>query len=176
MFPAEEYELLPDIDAMPSFSQDSDLTRLPYLSECDIDEQMPQTIKSRYHTVPELAAIINSNAKQLSILHANIKCISCHRGELVNLCIQTKKSFDIIGVSETWNSVQSEIVFDIDINGYKRYDSRSLSQNGGVGLYVKSYLSSSKRNDLRFKCDGSETVWVEVKNRSNKNFLTPGPT
>ena len=129
---------------------DADLTRLPYLSECDIDEQMPQTIKSRYHTVPKLAAIY-SNAKQLSIPHNNIGSIFCHRDEPVNLCIQTQKSFDIIGVSETWNSVQSEIVVDMDINGYKRCDIRSLSQNGGVGLYVKSSLSSSKRDDLCFK-------------------------
>ena len=107
--------------------------------------------------MPEVAAI-NSNANQLSILHTNIRSISCHRDGLVNLCIQTQKSFDIIGVSETWNSVQSEIIADIDINGYKRYDTRSLSQNGGVELYVKSSLSSSKRDDLSFKCDEFETM------------------
>ena len=56
-----EYQLPPNIDDMPSFSTDSNLTRLPYLSECDIDEQMPQA-NSRCYTVPELAAI-NSNAK-----------------------------------------------------------------------------------------------------------------
>ena len=170
MLHTEEYELLPNIDDMLSFSSDSDLTRLPYLSECDIDEQMPQIINSRYYTIPELAAI-NSNAKQLSILHTNIRSISLHRDEIVHLCARTQKPFDVIGVSETWNSVQSEIVADIDINGYKRYETTSLSQNGGVGIYVKTSLSSSKRDDLTIKCDGFETVWIEVKNRSTKNFL-----
>ena len=69
---------------MPSFSSDSDLMRLPYLSGCDVDEQMPQEINSRYYNVPELAAI-KSNAKQLSLLHTNISSISLHRGEIVNL-------------------------------------------------------------------------------------------
>ena len=32
MLHAEEYELLPNIDDMPSFSSDSDLARLPHLS------------------------------------------------------------------------------------------------------------------------------------------------
>ena len=103
---------------MPSFGLDSDLTRLLYFSECDIDEQMPQVINSRYYTVPELAAI-HSNAKQLSILHTIIRSI---------LYIEmNKKSFGVIGVSETGNSVQSEIVADIDINGYKRYDNTSFT-------------------------------------------------
>jgi len=94
---------------------------------------MPQTINSRYYTIPELAAI-NSNAKQLSILHTNIRSISLHRDEIVNLCARTQKPFDVLGVYETWNSVQSEIVADIDINGYTRYETTSLSQNGGVGI------------------------------------------
>ena len=89
MLHTEEYELLPNIDDMPSFSSDSDLTRLPYLSECDIDEQMPQTINSRYYTIPELAAI-NSNAKQLSILHTNIRSISLHRDEIVISVLEPK--------------------------------------------------------------------------------------
>ena len=71
MLHTEEYELLPNIDDIPSFSSDSELTRLPYLSECDSDEQIPQAINSRYYIVPELAAI-TSNAKQLSILLTNI--------------------------------------------------------------------------------------------------------
>ena len=46
-----------------------------------------------------------------------------------------------------------------------------MSQNGGVGIYVKTSLLSSKRDDLSIKCDGFETVWVEVKNTNTKNFL-----
>ena len=106
---------------MPSFHPDSDLTRLPYLSECDIDEHIIQAINSRYFTVSEIAKM-DSNANQLSILHNNIRSISRYRDELVNLCVQTQKSFDIIGVSETWNSSLNEISANTDINGYKRYD------------------------------------------------------
>ena len=128
---------------------------------------------SRYYTVPELAAI-NSSVKRLSILHTNIRSISLHRDELVTLCVQAQKSFDVIGVSETWNSIKSEIVTDIDINGCKRYDTTSMSENGGVGIYVKTSLLSSKLDDPSIKCARFETIWVEVKNTNTKNFLFCG--
>ena len=81
MVDAEDHELLSYIDDMPSFHPDSDLTRLPYLSECDIDEQIPPAINSRYFTVSEIAKM-DSNTDQLSILHTNIRSISHHRDEL----------------------------------------------------------------------------------------------
>ena len=40
MIDAEDHELLSHIDYMPSFCLDSDLMRLPYLSDCDVDEQL----------------------------------------------------------------------------------------------------------------------------------------
>ena len=46
-----------------------------------------------------------------------------------------------------------------------------MSQNGGVGHYVKTSLASSTREDFNFKCDGFETMWVEIKNKSIKNLL-----
>ena len=98
MVDAENHELLSYIDDMPSFHSYSDLTRLPYLSECDADERLLQAIDSRYFTVSELAKM-DYNPDQLSILHTNIRSISLHRDELVNLCIQTQRSFDVIGIS-----------------------------------------------------------------------------
>ena len=49
-----------------------------------------------------------------------------------------------------WHSVQYPIMANIDIEGYKFYDTKSLSQNGGVGLYVKTSLISNPCNELSF--------------------------
>ena len=62
-----DYELLSSMDYMPSFSSDSQLTRLPYLRDCDINEQLPQAITSKYVTVSELAEM-DCNPNQLSII------------------------------------------------------------------------------------------------------------
>ena len=82
---------------------------------------------------------METSPNDLFILHINIRSLSLHVDELVLLCGQTKKSIDIIGVSETWNSMQNGDLGNIDIEGYKLYKTMSLSQNGGIGLYIKKY-------------------------------------
>ena len=48
---------------------------------------------------------------------------------------------------------------------------RSQSQNGGVGLYIKSSLAPIPRSDLASDSDDFETVWTEVDNPKDKNIL-----
>ena len=67
----DEFETPLYIDDLPIFESNSDLTGLPFLSEYDIDENLPKTIHSRYFTVSELASLDSCNT-QLSILHRNI--------------------------------------------------------------------------------------------------------
>jgi len=74
--------------------------------------------------------------------------VSRHSDELVQLCVDSKESFGVIGVSEIWSSEQSKILTNIDISGYKFYETSSTSQNGGVGLYVKTNLNSRSCDDL----------------------------
>ena len=62
------------------------------------------------------------------------RSISLHYDELINLCAQAKINFDILGVSETWNQTQNEILTNVSIEGYNHYDTKSSSQNGGVRL------------------------------------------
>ena len=89
---------------------------------------------------------METSPNDLAILHTNIRSLSQHIDELVFLCGQTKKSIDIIGASETWNSMQNENLGNIDIKSYKFYKTISLSQNGGVGLYIKILLSLIRAN------------------------------
>ena len=67
---------------LPTFTYSSDLTDLPYLTDYDIDEQIPQTIFSRYYSVSELISI-NHNAHGFSIFHSNIRSLSLHCDDIV---------------------------------------------------------------------------------------------
>ena len=62
-------------------------------------------MQSKYVTTSELASMETSSS-DLFILHTNIGHLSLHVDELVLLFGQTKKLIDIIGVSDTWNSMQ----------------------------------------------------------------------
>ena len=122
-------------DSMPSYEITSHLTSLPNMSDYDIDEQMPQTIDSRYLTLQELSSLQYSSS-DLSILHTNIRSLSCHHDELIALSNQLTFHFDVIGVSEIWDCDIHPITTNVDIPGYTFYKTSSLSQNGGVGLYI----------------------------------------
>ena len=162
------------VDGLPEFVYSSDLTRLPYLSDYDIDEQLPQTISSCYFTIPEITSL-EVDSSDLSILHTNIRNLSLHHEDLITLCALTKVNYDIIGVSETWNQTHKETLNNASIDGYDHYDTQSLTQNGGVRLYVKNSLSSKLCNSLCVCCNDFETVWVEVNNTDGKNFYFAAP-
>ena len=95
------------IETLPFCGSNSDLTGLPNLKEYDIDEQFPVNMQSRYCTLSELASV-ETNVNELIMLHTNTRSLLSHRDELVFLCDQTTKLLDVIGVSETWSSIQKE--------------------------------------------------------------------
>ena len=77
----------------------------------------------------------------------------------------------MIGVSEIWHSSDNPISSNVDIQGYTFLSTKSVTQNGGVGLSIRDSLTSNPRNDLDSLTDDFETVWVEIENLNNKNFL-----
>ena len=165
-----DFDLPSFIDSAPSFEITSNLTNLPNLSDYDIDEHMPQNIDSRYFTLPELSSLQLSSS-DFSILHTNIRSLSLHHDELVSLSAHTKLNLDMIGVSEIWHSNDNPISSNVDIPGYTFFTTKSVTQNGGVGLYIRDSLTYNPRIDLDSCTDDFEAVWVEIENKNDKNFL-----
>ena len=165
-----ENDLPSSSDRLPSFETTSSLKSLPNLNDFDVDVHCPQSIVSRYFEVPELSRIIDDE-HDLAILHTNIRSLSQHHDELVSLSTIRSKGFDVIGVSEIWNSIKNPIVTNVDIPGYTFYSTQSNSQNGGVGLYIRQSFVTYPRNDLNLISDDFEVIWVEVDNKRNKNYL-----
>ena len=165
-----DFDLPSFIDSAPSFEITSNLTNLPNLSDYDIDEHMPQNIDSRYFTLPELSSLQLSSS-DFSILHTNIRSLSLHHDELVSLSAHTKLDLDVIGVSEIWHSNDNPISSNVEIPGYTFFKTKSVTQNGGVGLYIRDSLTYNPRIDLDSCTDDFETVWVEIENKNDKNFL-----
>ena len=131
---------------------------------------MPQTIDSHYFTLPDLSSLPLSPA-DFSIIHTNIRGLSLHHDELVSLSSHTNLNIDVIGVSEIWHSNDNPISSNVDIPGYTFLKTKLVTQNGGVGLYIRDSLTSNPRIDLDICTDDFETVWVEIENTSDKNFL-----
>ena len=159
--------LLSYTDGLPTFHSVSDLDSIPNLRDNDVDEQLGTSIYSQYYSVSELASL-EANSQDLSILHMNERSLSCHHDDLLSLLKAASESLGVIEVSEMRHSENSPIITNIDIPGYS---TKSLSQNGGVGLYAKSFINSINRVDLNYHCYDFETIWIETKALDEKNQL-----
>ena len=155
---------------MSPFEITSGLTNLPNLEVYDIDEHLPSNVNSSYHTPQDLSTL-DTSANDLLLFHTNIRSLSLHFDELVSTLSTLKISFDVIGVSETWNSFDVPTKTNVEIPGYSYFHSQSHTQNGGVALYVKSGLTPIPRPDLSKDSTDFESVWVEVENKQGKNYL-----
>ena len=154
------------VDSLPSFEITSGLSNLPNLDDYDIDEHLPSSVNSSYHTLQELSSLSTTETdfSLLNLLTCQPVFYTCHHfDELVSTLATLKINFDVIGVSETWNSFANPIKTNVEIPGYSCFPCQSHSQNGGVALYVKSGLIPTPRPDLGKDSTNFEAVWVEVE-------------
>ena len=167
----EEFLGFNDFD-LPSFIDSAPSFKLPLiLLTCQILVIMIlMNTCSRYFTLPELSSLqLSSN--DFSILHTNIRSLSFYHDELVSLSAHTNLNLDVMGVSEIWHSNDNPISSNVDIPGYKFLKTKSVTQNDGVGLYIRYSLTYNPRIDLDSCTNDFETVWVEIYNVNDKNFL-----
>ena len=82
------------------FEITSGLSNLPNLDDYDIDEHLPSSVNSSYHTLQELSSL-STTETDFSLFHMNVRSLSLHFDELVSTLATLKINFDVIGVSET---------------------------------------------------------------------------
>ena len=162
------------VDSLPSFEITPQLTNLPNMQDYDIDEHLLSHIDSSYQTIQDLSSFGTSPTDLLlvlSLLHMNIRSLSCHFDDLQFLRVNLNICFNVVAVSETWDSFARPLSTNENIPGYTFLSSKSQSQNGGVGLYIKTGLGPIPRPDLVSESDEYETVWAEIENSKDKNIL-----
>ena len=109
-----------------------------------------------------------------SLFHLNIASLTLHKQELETLLSMLNYKFDIIGITETKIMKNKVPIVDININEYKKFDTSTESEKGGVILYVNNDLVSNERKDLDnliYKSFQLESVFVEIINKNGKNII-----
>ena len=124
-----------------------------------------------YYILLLLFYYIYISSTDFSILHTNIRSLPLHHDEFVSLSDHINLHPKVIGVSEIWHSMDKPLSSNVDIPGYTFFKTQSLTQNGGVGLYIKDSLTSNPRTDLDSCTNDFETIWVEIENKYDKNFV-----
>jgi predicted kinase len=83
---------------------------------------------------------IDSSSGSLTVMHVNIRSLSCNFDALTVLLERMPVLCDVIVLTECWISKLSTIP---EILGYQSYVSDYCKQNDGVVIYVKSNISHS---------------------------------
>ena len=67
----------------------------------------------------------------------NTRSLSKNFDQLQNVLSASKTLFDAIGISETKQNVDKDVIVIVNIDAYNMYTQPSISSSGGVAIYVK---------------------------------------
>ena len=80
--------------------------------------------------------------------------------------------FDIIGILESKQSINSEFPTNIGINDYQLHSQPTESACGGVAMHVKKSLGHKVLNHLNALEEEFETLWFEINTGpKSKNII-----
>ena len=144
---------------------------MPNLNDFGIDENLIHTKDSKYYEIPEFSKLSHDVKDGFSLFHLNIRSLSAHLTELSQLLSCFNFMFDLLGICETKEQIDSGFLANVCLPGYIIRSAPSISSARGVALYIKSSLDYKLREDLKFTNDGFEMIGVEIINSKSKNIL-----
>ncbi len=148
----------------PSFTIQSLLDKIPGSLNGSSDDFLADSISSKYYTPSEFLCS-KFDKSSFGMIHLNVASLSLHIDLLDH-------PWDIIGVSETKIRDDRDPLINISIAGYDFIQTATKSFFGGVGLFIKSGFEYKVREDLNKSIyNVSESVFVEIKNKSKKKLL-----
>ena len=154
-------DLLSQIEQLPSFEVQSKLTNMPNLISFDLDENVIQMINSKYYKVQDLPKAV-TQTQNFSLFHVNIRSLTEHYDELHSLLYSTKIPFDIIGITETKQSLGKEFLMNVNIDKYQLHSQPTKSACGGSAIYVKKSLDHKVLHGFNALEDKFESLWIEI--------------
>ena len=89
------------------------------MNSLDTDENLTQAINSRYYKVHDLAKLnVNNQSNNFSMFHVNTRSLTKHFDQFYSLICATKIPFDVIGLTETKQSINKDFLLNVNIDGY----------------------------------------------------------
>ena len=149
---------------LPTFETRSKLSRLPDLNDFDMDENLIHTIGSKYYEIPEVSKLSHDVKDGFSLFHLNIRSLPAHLTALSQLLSCFNFMFDVLGICETKEQIDSGFLANVSLSGYNIYSAPSKSSAGGVAIYIKPSLKYKLSEDLKLTNDGFEMICVEIIN------------
>ena len=110
--------------------------------------------------------------KSLSLFHLNACSLNKNFYDLQHLLSCTRKTFDIIAISETRIIKNIFLLNNLDLNNYSFEFTPTETSAGGTLLYIANHLSYKCRNDLNiYKKNELESTFIEIVNPKKSNIV-----
>ena len=110
--------------------------------------------------------------KSLSLFHINACSLNTNSDDLQHLLNCTKKSFDIIVISETKITKQVSLSNILNLNNYFFEFTPNETSGGGTLLYIANHLSYKCRSDLNIYIKNElESTFTEIVNPRKSNII-----
>ena len=124
-----------------------------------------------YTSLHSFSKLLKQNKSEfdLSLIHFNMRSLpkNLHKIEDFLFCCNALPK--IIAISET--KLKSSKVCNVNLNNYSFLHNDSITQAGGVGLYVHSNIKYLIREDLFIDLEGCENLWIVIITPPNKKNM-----
>ena len=151
------------------------MDKIPNLSHLDIENNILHEANFEYYTPQQFHSSddINhsSQTESFSLLHCNIRSIAANYDKLTELLSELNYPFKIIGLSETKIIKNIGQISNTSLPGYEFISQPTLSQAGGVGLYIRNNTEFHIREDLSCMMQEFESLWIEIHCNPAKNII-----
>ena len=157
------------LESLPSVDIINETLQFSNLSTTDINDELPYRTSCKYYSVNEFEHL-NIN-KKFNIFHTNINGLDSKIHNLHEFLSDVTGKLDILAITETSENDNVGFLCNVDIEGYNKIHTPSMTSKGGSALYVNSSFESFERLDLSIKNDEFESTWAEIKNSKSKNIV-----
>ena len=128
---------------------------------------MLKTEENQYCEIKDISSKVP--LQSFTILHVNIRSIKCNIDELKELLSLFKTSPDIIAVSET--KLKANELCQVIVEGYNFIHEGTNTNAGGVGIFIKDYISYSLCNNLKMNIPNCEDIWIKLNLKNLNNCI-----
>ena len=158
------------LENLPNYEITSKASDFDLLKQNDVDENMVNSVNSRYYPVYEYQSLNNNNS--FNIFHSNLNGLEHKFDQLHHFVKSTNLNIDIIGISETSQRENKNFDTNVSIDGYHQpITNGSKTSKGGVAIYARNDLNSWERDDLNIVNEDYESVWIEIEIKKSKNII-----
>ena len=132
--------------------------------------------ENEYYSEERLKSIIMQKREgDITLICINISSLPKNFNDFQTILSLLRFEPDIIGLSETKITTKVNSYYNPHLDNYSFYQSKSNTQAGSVGVFIKNSLDFNIRDDLDFTVPGVfETKWFDVEQKQGGKKSTFG--